>query len=352
MVELTRLGDVITMLPAVEALSRHFTQARIHLVVDSRYCSFLQALGLPCEIHGIEKPESLPGFVKAVGFVRALNVDLALSMSPPKRNAAVTLTSGAPRKVGYLTFVHSLTPYLQTTPVEALGCDVAQHVSYGRENIEERSLKLCDALGIRRDGAGPVVHLGEEIMETKRKALSARGEMPAREFIVIHPFSGWEYRSWSLDRYNRLAEMLLERTSYAIVFVCEKAEEKMLEASRRRFSNRDDVSFFVSDDLLATAVVLKDAALVVCNDSGPLHLTSALGTRCVALFGPAPASLTAPRRAAGTFLYKKTECSPCNQCACVRPENSCMSLISPEEVLEATVKELSVVPAVTAVANA
>jgi ADP-heptose:LPS heptosyltransferase len=279
-------------------------------------------------------------------------VDLALSISPPKRNAAVTLTSGAPRKVGYLTFAHSLTPYLQTTPVEAFGCTLAQHVSYGRENIEERSLKLCDALGIRREGAGPVVHLTEEIVETRRNALSARGEMPAREFIVIHPFSGWEYRSWSIDRYNRLAEMLLERTNHAIVFMCEKSEEKMMETSRRRFSNRDDVSFFVSDDLVATAVLLKDAAMVVCNDSGPLHLASALGTRCVALFGPAPASLTAPRHAVGTSLYKKTECSPCDQCACIRPENSCMSLISPEEVLDATLKELSLVPAVTAVANA
>ncbi|MEK7671312.1 MAG: hypothetical protein AAB344_03735, partial [Bacteroidota bacterium] len=90
-VELTRLGDVITMLPAMRLLAQHFPHATIHLLVDEQYASLLRSIGLPCEVHGVVEPESVGGFLQAVAFARKLKVEIALSMSPPKRNAAVTL---------------------------------------------------------------------------------------------------------------------------------------------------------------------------------------------------------------------------------------------------------------------
>jgi len=351
-VELTRLGDVITMLPAMRLLAQHFPHATIHLLVDEQYASFLRSIGLPCEVHGVVEPESVGGFLQAVAFVHKLKVELALSMSPPKRNAAVTLTSGAPRKVGYLTYVNSLTPYLVSTPVESFGCVLPRREFFGFENIEERSLKVCKALGILPETVNHRIEIAEHLIEAKRSELVLNKQMPARRFIVLHPFSGWEFRSWSMERFSQLAQRILTQLNYHIVFMCEKAEEHQLELAKRRFGERDDVLFFASDDLLDTCALLKQASLVVCNDSGPLHLASALGVKVVALFGPASPQLTAPRNANGVFHYERIECSPCDQCECVRPTDSCMSLISPEEVFQSVMKQLSVEPVAEAVANA
>ncbi len=351
-VELTRMGDVIAMLPSFRLLAQHFSGAKLHLLVDEKYASFLRATGLPCEVHGVRRPESASGFLKAVAFVRKLRVDLALSMSPPKRNAAVTMTSGAPRKVGYLTYVHSLTPYLASTPVEAFGCTLPRREFYGLENIEERSLKVCKALGIISESMLHRIHLDENRITEKWNAVRARHQLPEKKYVVLHPFSGWKFRSWSLERFNQLAQKILLLLNYNVVFLCEKGEESQLESSRLRFAQRDDVFFFPSDDLLETSAVLKHAALLIGNDSGPMHLASTLGIKVVGLFGPASPQLTAPTRALGVFHYERVECSPCDQCKCIRPTDSCMSLISPDYVFESVKKLLSREPAVETVADA
>jgi ADP-heptose:LPS heptosyltransferase len=134
--------------------------------------------------------------------------------------------------------------------------------------------------------------------------------------------------------------------------LCEKGEEHQLEISRQRFAGNEKVHFVASDDLLDTSAILKEASLVLGNDSGPLHLASALGTRVLGLFGPSSPELTAPRNAEGVFLYKKVECSPCDQSRCARPDNSCMNLISADEVFQTAVEQLTDEPVAAVVANA
>ncbi len=352
-VELTRLGDVLAMLPAIRLLAQRFPDAHISLLVDQQYASFLRVLDLPCEVHGVERPETVRGFLRAVSLARKLKPDLALSMSPPKRNAAVTLASGAERKVGYLTYVDSLTPYLQSTRIEAIGCSLQLRASYGMENIEERSLKVCRALGVRTDAAQHSIAVDAAVWQRERDVLLGERKLPRRPFIVLHPFSGWRFRSWPLERFVDLADALLvELRDYEVVFLCEKSEASRLAPVAQRYKECRAVHVLASDDLVQTSIVLKEAALFVGNDSGPLHLAAALGTRVVGLFGPAAPDLTAPRSAQGRFLYERVECSPCDQCSCVRPERSCMTLILTEDVVRTVLAQLSVQTAVEAVANA
>jgi ADP-heptose:LPS heptosyltransferase len=352
-VELTRLGDVLAMLPVMRLLAQQFPDARISLLVDGQYASFLNALDLPCAVYGVERPETVRGFMRAVSLARKLNADLALSMSPPKRNAAVTLASGAARKVGYLTYVDSLTPYLKSTPIEAIGCSLQYYESYGMENIEERSLKVCRALGVQTDGARRGIAVNATVWNRERDALLGERKLPRRPFIVLHPFSGWTFRSWPLERFMEVAETIRARLpEYEVVFLCEKSEAPQLAPVQHRYEESRAVHVIVSDDLVRTSIVLKEAALFVGNDSGPLHLAAALGTRVVGLFGPATPALTAPRSAQGRFLYERVECSPCDQCVCVRPERSCMTLISTADVVRSLLALLPVQTAVEAVANA
>ncbi len=351
-VELTRLGDVVTMLPAVRLLAHQFPMAKIRILADERYAVFLRSTNLPCSVSGVVNPETSAGFLSAVAFVRTQNVDLAISMSPPKRNAAVTLASGALRKVGYLAFSDTLTPYLGSHLIESYGCVLDRELRYGRENIEQRSLRICAALGIETINASTTLKINEAILHDSKTALQEGGILRDRRLIVLHPFSGWEYRSWSLDRFNELASLIVSNIGCHVLFLCEKGEEQQLESSRKHFEEVKSVSFFASDSLVDTAAILTAADLLVSNDSGPLHLAAALNVQTVALFGPAPPELTAPRMLTGKFLYTQVECSPCNQVRCIRPNSSCMTLISPHEVFQSIMQQFPVEHVAKAVANA
>jgi ADP-heptose:LPS heptosyltransferase len=98
----------------------------------------------------------------------------------------------------------------------------------------------------------------------------------------------------------------------------------------------------ISNEIDATAAIIKQASLCICNDSAAMHIAAAVGTKSLALFGPVSPSRSAPPSEEGcTVLYHPMFCSPCelyySRNRCRRGLNFCMHAIKPEEVLaEAT----------------
>jgi ADP-heptose:LPS heptosyltransferase len=151
----------------------------------------------------------------------------------------------------------------------------------------------------------------------------------------MHPFSGWEFRSWPLSRFRSLAERMLGQFPSGVVFLCSDLEASRLKPLRDAFRGAERMVFAPSSDILDSAAVIQQADLFVGNDSGPLHLAALLGVPVVGLFGPALPGQTAPCAARGVFIYEKISCSPCTQTRCIIPASSCMSRITVEEVFDA-----------------
>lgn len=98
-------------------------------------------------------------------------------------------------------------------------------------------------------------------------------------FAVIHPFSGSARKCWPLDRYQMLAARIELQMP---VRWCAGPEERLSNAVR-------------FDDLYDLACWLATARVYIGNDSGITHLTAAVGTPVVALFGPTDPRVWAPR---------------------------------------------------------
>jgi ADP-heptose:LPS heptosyltransferase len=85
--------------------------------------------------------------------------------------------------------------------------------------------------------------------------------------------------------------------------------------------------------------LLQGAALLVTNDSGPLHLALAFGCPTVSLWGPGAPEHYMPRSGAHEVVYTQTYCSPCLYHADFPPcngDNVCMKHTSVDTVLAAT----------------
>ncbi len=336
LIELTGLGDVIATLPVISGLKKLFPSAEIHLVVDRRFAPLLDSCQLPLAVHGISQPRSAAGTVGAIRLLRRLRPSIACSMSPPRKNAMVALASGARSIAGYLRYTDTLAPYLLKTPVEAFGLSHEADVVFGRDHISERAAKICHALGLHSDFEEPSIHLTPSVVDHVRSLLSGTGLLPESEFVVIHPFAGWRYRQWPEERFADLASHLVEREGKAVVFLWEGQRDENLFSLRQRFAKNSCVTFAPGLQLMESAVMISSASLFIGNDSGPLHLAAALKVPVIGLFGPADPMLTAPRTAApSVWLYKKADCSPCDQRRCVMPNGPCMATISIKEVVAA-----------------
>ena len=89
-------------------------------------------------------------------------------------------------------------------------------------------------------------------------------------------------------------------------------------------------------DLAQLAELYRRCALLITNDSGPMHIAAAVGTPVVAIFGPTDPALTGPYGKQHVVLRAGIPCSPCLKPYCTHtPRMECMSLVTVEQVLAA-----------------
>jgi heptosyltransferase I len=337
-IELSRLGDAILMLQSVARIKSLFPTSSMRILVDQRFEPLLSLFDIKAEIIGVKSPKSLIGLVRAVRTVRSHPVDLAISMSTPRKNALVALSTKSQFKLGYLSYLDSFAPYLFSTAIESFGFKSPVTVRFERENIYERPEKICKVLGMESEGESHTLGIKPDISEEIHNRLVQRNAIPRNHYVVIHPFSGWEFRNWNLGKFIALARKIISDLEYDVVITC---EENDVSRVNKPGESIPGLHVFVSSDLGEVAELLRGAALAICNDSGPLHLAAALNVRTVGLFGPAGPALTAPSSANATYMYRRLDCSPCDQRKCVRPEQTCMSLINVDEAYAATVQTLA-----------
>jgi ADP-heptose:LPS heptosyltransferase len=89
-------------------------------------------------------------------------------------------------------------------------------------------------------------------------------------------------------------------------------------------------------DLFQLAELYSRCAVVITNDSGPMHLAAAVATPVVAIFGPTDPALTGPHGKQHVVLRSGIPCSPCMKDHCTHtPRMECMTLVTVEQVLAA-----------------
>jgi len=90
-----------------------------------------------------------------------------------------------------------------------------------------------------------------------------------------------------------------------------------------------------------SAAILRSAAVMVCHDSGPMHLAATMGVPCVAIFSARnPPGVWYPRGNNHTVLYHRTPCWGCKLTMCTEHGKACILSITVEEVHAAVRKQL------------
>jgi len=297
------VGNVALLLPVLRSLRRRYPSAELTAVTMPGNAPLLRgAVDRVLAVRMRPLHACVLDLARAAGALRRLRVDLALDFEQYVRTSQILLyLAGARQTIAFDT------PGLGRAALADVRVpyDDARHVS-------ESFLDLARASGVKEELYVPG---GIEVDDaaSERAALWARARgAPPRPLVILHPGSGDNFpgRRWPTRRFGLLARRLVDAEG-AVVAVTGGADERGLAREVAEASERpvEDLSGALPlDDLVA---LLARASLLVSNDTGPVHIASALGVPVLALFGPNTPRLYGPLSPASASFYEPPPCSPC-----------------------------------------
>lgn len=155
---------------------------------------------------------------------------------------------------------------------------------------------------------------------------------------LIAPGTRSHIKRWTSEGFAALADGLIDAGIH-VVFSGEPDEEGIVEEISGLMRGRAH-SLVGMVTIRQLGLVMQRVQLAVTNDSGALHLASAVGTPTVAIFGPTDAAKYGPTAAASHTIRRRLFCAPCEAPTC-RFNHECMRFIHPDQVMEAA---LALVP--------
>ncbi len=161
-------------------------------------------------------------------------------------------------------------------------------------------------------------------------------------FIAVHPGARLKAKRWPHERFARLCSLLSTHCQLPVVLPG-SLQEKELVAAIHALAPENTIPVAGELNIRQLAALLSRAAVMVCNDSAPMHIAAAMKTPVVAIFGPSKKEETAPYATQSIVIDKDFSCRPsCDENSCRQPvKQACMQAIEVEEVFHAVQRLLN-----------
>ena len=327
-IRLSSLGDVTLITPALRALRQRFSKARIHVATRSEYVPLLRPSPWVDAAQALDR-KGEKDFVAYLKDIRREGYDLVVDLHATLRSRMIAQASGAGKVLRYHKAALSRRALVA---FKAKGAVRAKHVV-------DRYLECLLPLGIER----PSRQL-EIVLETREKTFGREFLGEGGPFIALVPGAKHATKRWLKDGFVEVGKSLWQKDRIGSVVLGGKEEKALVESVAEGIG--DGAKTACGLGLRQMASVLACCKVVVTNDSGPMHLATAVGKPVVALFGPTVEAFGFfPLGDRNVVLQRELYCRPCSLHGTERcPEGhfKCMKEITPEEVLNAVRSILSV----------
>lgn len=333
------LGDAVMCEPALRGLRKLFPDAQIALLVKPAVADLFAghpALTRVLTYDTKGRHAGLSGKWALAGQLRRQGFDLAVLFQNAFEAAFLTFLAGVPRRYGYATDGRSL---LLSDPVAVPDRRTLVHqVRYYWD--------LLKPLGLTGDPSAPeLVVFPEE--EQAMAGRFAQGGLTATDVVVgINPGSTYGgAKRWLPERFAEVTERLCRtiresrEQQVSVVIFGAKGEERLGREIAARLSSRSLV-LSGATTIRELMAALKRCAMLLTNDTGPMHIASAFQVPIVAIFGPTDWRATSPFGSAHVIVRQPVDCAPCLLRECPI-DHRCMTRVSVDQVYDAATKQVA-----------
>ncbi|MDD5681103.1 MAG: glycosyltransferase family 9 protein, partial [Candidatus Omnitrophica bacterium] len=309
-ITLSNIGDIVLTTPVISVLSEHFPSVRLDVMAGPNGEELFRRHPAVFKVIVYNKRVSLKEKQRLIRKLRKVRYDLIVDM----RNSLFPFLLGA---------------RYRTSPIQNIPKSVTHKKQQHLWKLKSLGLDIKDApfcLHISKEDAG----FAEKLMEGLDKN---------RPIIAVSPGAKSEIKRWTQKGYTELIRRLINELGAQIIMVGDKIDKVLVKDIVSAIKN-NVVDFSGKTTLCQLAAILKNSDLLITNDSAPMHISVAVGTDVLAIFGPTDHRLYGPGGNNDRVIRKKLHCSPCEKAQC-EFEHECMKDIKADEVFKAVTEMLS-----------
>lgn len=316
LITLSNIGDVILTSPVITALKEEFPEARLSVVVGPRARGLF--LGDPQieEVFAYDKAATFGEKLKFMWLLRSRRYDLVADL----RNSLIPIFLSSRYRTGML----SRSP---------------KNIRHMRDRHLWRLKPLLSSRADLLTGSPqPYLWIEPEVGGYMDGVLSDHGIGLKDKMVAVSPGARSHTKRWKKEGFREVCNRLIEEEGIKVVMVGDKEDQPLVAEIVSDMSNQV-VDLCGQTNLKQLAHLLKRCALLISNDSAPMHISWAVGTPVVAIFGPTDSSKYRPLGRRNRVIRKELSCSPCELALC-KFNHECMDQIQADEVFEAA-REIS-----------
>ncbi|RXK56036.1 glycosyltransferase family 9 protein [Oleiharenicola lentus] len=265
------LRDIAHGLQVAASIKAQKPEWRISWIVRDIFAPLVRSSSAVDRVFVFQRYEGARGFLRMMREVRKHEFDLVCDFQGLLRTGLMTKWARGLRKVGRTDSREgSGFFYQQRSPLPAEG---------RQAHLLDIMLQFCTVAGAEPRLTGPL-----HFRDLERLNLSFMDPRKGQRPILIFPDSGQHSKKW--NGFSQLTAMLIREGGRKVVW----AGSHYLPC-KESFPEGAFVNLTGNTSLTSLPALLAKADWVISNDSGPMHLSAAMGLKTIGLFGP-----TDPRR--------------------------------------------------------
>lgn len=345
LVNITRLGDMLQATPTIAGIKMENPNCKVTVLVEKQFEDVCHSipnideivsldLAMTCRCLAREQDGIIDAYEYVGDVVRDLRTkrfDYCLNMSSSAYTALLLKLVGIERNGGWTSDDEGF------RVIESEWARLFATSVY-HQNRQFNSLNLVDVFRCSADvDQHPrklLINVQESDKTYAEELIREAGFTNTGPLIALQAGASQEKRQWSSERFIKLAKILVDKYQARIILTGSSKERSIIDPIKFGVNSPNVVSFAGKTSIPQLAAVLQRAAVTITGDTGPMHMSVAVGTPVVAMFlASAYGFETGPYSEGNIVLQPLISCGPCNpNKPCARPD--CHDQIDPEVVAE------------------
>jgi len=316
LIKLRGIGDVLLSTIVIRNLAIYFPNAKIDFLTEPPSVPIINNLSELNEIIAVQRKGVL-NTIKAVLKLRKKKYDIVFDLYTNPRSALLTFLSKGKAKVGFNRRGRRYAYDLAVNRKDAL---------YHSAEVNLFQLESLDIPTVTKE----LIYRIKDDEKDFAKNVFISNNLD-NIVIGISPSGGWDSKRCKPSKFIEICKAI--RSKYLLKFIVLWGESDKSNAEEIYNSIKEFSVLAPKTSIREMAALMSKCNAVIANDSGPMHISAAIGIPTLAIHGPTSPFEQGPYGSKHEWVrFNELECIQCNLIECPR-QHECMTQLNSNEVL-------------------